>query len=246
MLVIVAYLFMLAAFCGSTDVYAFGFAADDSGGGGGGGQKQIHISNNCKDTVTVGVLTNGKSASSPEQSFDLTPGSSQTISKSEKWGGRVWGRHDCSGNGNKGCGVPGANNPASLAEFFFKGMAGKDFYDISLVDGYNLPMSINPEKGSSSNGKYSCGSPSCKVPQCPSDYAIKDSSGNVVGCQTTCSKDNTDESCCRGAHDDPNKCKPDSHSENLKKACPDAYSFAYDDQTSTFECGVDKYEVKFC
>ncbi|ORY99958.1 thaumatin, partial [Syncephalastrum racemosum] len=211
--------------------------------------KKIDVKNQCKETVSVGVLTNGKSANQPEQSFDLTPGSSQSISKDDHWGGRVWGRHQCSGgnSGSKDCGVPGAGNPASLAEFFFKGSDGKDFYDISLVDGYNLQMSINVEKGEGgSNGKYNCGSPSCKVPDCPKEYAIVDSTGNVVSCQSSCSKHNDDQTCCKGSHDDPSVCKPDQQASAVKKACPDAYSFAYDDQSSTYQCNTDNYEVVFC
>ncbi|KAI9268885.1 thaumatin, partial [Phascolomyces articulosus] len=208
--------------------------------------KQITIKNNCKDSIGVGVLTNGKSQSGPEQSFDLSPGSSQTITKSNQWGGRVWGRHGCEGKSSGDCGTPGTGNPASLAEFFFKGSGDHDYYDISLVDGYNLPMTIKPKDGGSSGGKYKCGAPSCDVPECPKEYAIVDSNGKVTGCQSSCSKTNSDENCCKGDHDDPKVCKPDKQSESVKKACPDAYSFAYDDQTSTFNCQVDSYEVSFC
>ena len=30
----------------------------------------------------------------------------------------------------------------SLAEFTFDGHGGQDYYDVSLVDGYNLPIAI--------------------------------------------------------------------------------------------------------
>ncbi|KAJ8663857.1 hypothetical protein O0I10_000132 [Lichtheimia ornata] len=245
--------------------FGLGFAADSGGGGGGGGSKKIVVSNNCKDTLKVGVSTNGQSGGG--DSFDLSPGSSQTITKSDHWGGRVWGAHCGDGGGGGGGGggnnktsgggnskrdgggghcSGGADNPASLAEFFFKGMGGHDYYDISLVDGYNLPMTINPDKSGGGNGKYKCGSPSCDVPSCPKEYAVKDSSGKVTGCKSSCSATNSDEHCCKGKYDDPKTCKPDKQSENVKKTCPDAYSFAYDDQTSTFNCAVDTYEVKFC
>ena len=233
--------------------FGLGFAADSGGGGGGGGgSKKIVVSNNCKDTLKVGVSTNGQSGGG--DSFDLSPGSSQTITKSDHWGGRVWGAHCGDGGGgggdNKSGGNSGgnsggsggdnnknskrdgggghcsggANNPASLAEFFFKGMGGHDFYDISLVDGYNLPMTITPDKGGGGNGKYKCGSPSCDVPSCPKEYAVKDSKGNVTGCKSSCSATNSDEHCCKGKYDDPKTCKPDKASENVKKTCPDAYS----------------------
>ncbi|KAG0164569.1 hypothetical protein DFQ28_010151 [Apophysomyces sp. BC1034] len=208
--------------------------------------KTIQVTNNCQDVVSVGVLTNGGGSS--DQTFDLTPKASRSVSKPDTWGGRVWGRHQCSGSSSKDaqqCGNPGATNPASLAEFFFKGAFGKDFYDISLVDGYNLPMSISPV--SQGTGGYNCGSPKCDtMPSCPQEYAVKDATGNVVACQSACSKTNTAAACCTGANDDPSKCTPGDHSNNIKKACPDAYSFAYDDQTSTFECNSETYTVTFC
>lgn len=229
--------------------FGLGFAADS--GGGGGGSKKIVVSNNCKDTLRIGVSTNGQSGGG--ETFDLSPGSSQTITKSDHWGGRVWGAHCGDGGGSGGNNKSGGNNgtsnsggnnknskrddsghcsggadnPASLAEFFFKGMGGHDYYDISLVDGYNLPMTINPDKSGSGSGKYQCGSPSCDVPSCPKEYVVKDSSGKVTGCKSSCSATNSDEHCCKGKYDDPKTCKPDQQSENIKKACPDAYSVSH-------------------
>jgi len=37
----------------------------------------------------------------------------------------------------------GANPPTTLGEFTFDAYAGMDFYDVSMVDGSNLPMYIN-------------------------------------------------------------------------------------------------------
>lgn len=48
----------------------------------------------------------------------------------------------------------------------------------------------------------------------------------------------------------PSCCPPTPFSLAFKAACPDAYSYAYDDQTSTFTCTSAKapqgYEVLFC
>lgn len=210
--------------------------------------KTITCKNNCNQVVTIGVLTNGVSGGSPEQSFDLTPGASNSFSKPDSWGGRVWGRYHCSGSSGKdtsNCGVPGATNPASLAEFFFKGTGGKDFYDISLVDGYNMPMSILPSGGASPSG-YSCGSPQCEMNSCPPEYAVTDATGHVISCQSKCSKTGAPEDCCTGEHNDPNVCKPSGHASTVKQTCPDAYSFAYDDQSSTYECAAESFVVNFC
>ena len=38
--------------------------------------------------------------------------------------------------------LSGGQTPASLAEFTLNGHGGQDYYDVSLVDGYNLMISI--------------------------------------------------------------------------------------------------------
>lgn len=53
-------------------------------------------------------------------------------------------------------------------------------------------------------------------------------------CFSACAKYNKPADCCTGRYDDPDICKPNLYSRNVKKVCPDAYSFAYDDQSSTF------------
>ena len=57
------------------------------------------------------------------------------------------------------CNGAGGNPPASLAEITLDGANGYDFYDISLVDGYNLPINMQPIGGTSANG--TCGAPGC-------------------------------------------------------------------------------------
>ncbi|GLJ41589.1 hypothetical protein SUGI_0860580 [Cryptomeria japonica] len=61
-------------------------------------------------------------------------------------------RNQCSGRGTcqtgdcggqLSCQVSGAV-PATLAEYTLNGNGNMDFYDVSLVDGFNIPLSINP------------------------------------------------------------------------------------------------------
>jgi hypothetical protein len=72
--------------------------------------------------------------------------------------------------------------PATLAEFKLNGDGGKDYYDVSNVDGSNLPVLISNNKG--------CPSPSCKVdlnPGCPEDrMKVKDGRGTTIGCLSAC------------------------------------------------------------
>ncbi|KAL1926010.1 hypothetical protein VTP01DRAFT_7103 [Rhizomucor pusillus] len=123
------------------------------------------------------------------------------------------------------------------AEFLFKGCGGQDFYDISFVDGFNLPLNISPE-----GGEGDCGHPSCpSLPSCPKELQT-----DGGACKSACAAFNNDEYCCRGEYNSPEKCKASEYADKFKSGCKDAYSYAYDDKTSTFGCKAYKYTVTFC
>jgi hypothetical protein len=66
-------------------------------------------------------------------------------------------------------------------------------------------------------------------------------------CLSACAKTNSASDCCTGSYNDPNVCKPSLYSSQAKAVCPDAYSFAFDDQTSTFIIpSGGGWEVTFC
>ncbi|CAI0382614.1 unnamed protein product [Linum tenue] len=128
----------------------------------------------------------------------------------------------------------GAAPPATLAEFKLDGYDGQDFFDVSLVDGYNLPVLVSPQGGSGQN----CSSTGCVVDlngACPSDLKVVSDAGEGVP-----------QYCCDGAYATPDTCKPSSYSLAFKNACPRAYSYAYDDKTSTFTCSSADYTITFC
>lgn len=188
----------------------------------------------------------------------------------------------------------------TLAEFTLNGGNQQTFYDISLVDGYNLPMaivSINPSSLPANKANPSCVAtsgdfaPSSFNPYasgtflgttaqsplpfdlttdlatvsswCPWDlqkfppstpkngiYPYPDT--NIVRpafdpCSSACAKYGTAAYCCTGANDGPDKCRPNYYSSAAKGVCPDAYSFAYDDQSSTFITQQGPgFEIVFC
>ncbi|KAG2218038.1 hypothetical protein INT45_011925 [Circinella minor] len=216
---------------------------DNGGGGGGGGGAKIVIKNQCDYDLSVGKLDNG--ASSPELS-DVSQGSSKTYDLDGKWQGRFWGRE--SGGDNP---TAGASDPASLAEFTFKGHGGTDYYDVSFVDGYNIPIRIDPINGDKSGGadngdQYACGAPACSnVPKCPDELKVM-KNGKEVGCQSACSKFGTEEYCCSGGNSTPDTCPANKYSKEIKNECPDVYTYAYDDKTSTYMCKSEGYTVTFC
>ncbi|KAH8551320.1 thaumatin [Umbelopsis sp. PMI_123] len=207
----------------------------------------ITVKNNCGKTITVGWLTNGQS-NDQTTLLDLNAGASHTITPGNNWGGRVWGRDQCDHSDMTNCGTSGAVSPATLAEFLFNGANNQDYYDVSLVDGFNLPMDIVPIGGqTSSSNQYQCGTPKAlSFPACPSANQVKDKSGNVVGCKSTCSATGTPESCCTGQYNTPAKCTINAFAKLVKDQNPTAYSYAYDDSTSTFSCSPSGYTVNLC
>lgn len=70
--------------------------------------------------------------------------------------------------------------------------------------------------------------------------------GSVVGCKSACLAFGNPEYCCTGSHNTPATCPPTGYSRIFKQACPDAYSYAYDDLTSTFTCTGADYTILFC
>ncbi|ONI34871.1 hypothetical protein PRUPE_1G503200 [Prunus persica] len=208
------------------------------------------IINNCKETVWPAV-TPGESFNGG--GFMLKQGQSVIFTAPVSWSGRIWGRTGCNfdnKNGNTSCqtgdcggtlkcGASG-KTPATLAEFT---LAALDFYDVSLVDGFNLPMVVTPL-----NGTGNCSVSGCDGDlrsSCPSVLSVK-ANGKTVGCRSACDVFNTDEYCCRGVFGNPVTCKPTYYSKMFKEACPTAYSYAYDDPTSIFTCSGTDYVVAFC
>ncbi|APR81495.1 Ornithine carbamoyltransferase [Minicystis rosea] len=182
---------------------ASGGNTSGSGGQSGVGHAMT-FTNACSETIWVGAL-NAADYELPENGgWKLDPGQSHTIVLPEKWGGRFWGRSGCTFDENgKGkcdsgdcggkalCNGSGGKPPATLVEFTFAGFGGKDFYDVSLVDGYNLPMGVAPKPGtftaSDPNDAYDCGSPACTSDvnlTCPPELQLENAANEVVGCRS--------------------------------------------------------------
>jgi hypothetical protein len=263
--------------------------------------------------------------------WELGDGQSMALTLPPSWGGRFWPRTECtSANGRTTCatgdcggnlecpvGVGGAP-PATLAEFtVMPPSSGSDFYDVSNVDGSNVPLAIAPTPGTfdptpppGANVPYYCGSPGCTtncgalpacswdIPtSCPAELQDQDP-GHYVGCRSAnqvCAVDpsnptldcaNEDDlygctgggpngvggscysagasaSCCgcpswspSGACQSTNPrwtppSLPGTYAQVFKNACPTAYSFPYDDLTSTFTClgsssANTGYTITFC
>ncbi|CAJ2503767.1 Uu.00g111610.m01.CDS01 [Anthostomella pinea] len=268
------------------------------------------ITNNCGDTLWPGIGT--QNGESPEtHGFELASGESANLTVGPTWQGRVWGRTNCTTSGDTASCLTGdcfgkldceygGQVPVTLAEFNLAGgVNGKQcFYDISLVDGYNLPLGIvyipasntsdlppnlvNPScigtagylQGSSRTGTaytnssfpmpYEDGKTNADLadwcpwdlqafpPTKPGDGVYPYPDDNVQRpifdpCRSACAANNSPKDCCTGKYNDPNVCGPSQYSKNAKAMCPDAYSYAFDDQTSTFIIpSGGGFEIVFC
>ena len=66
-------------------------------------------------------------------------------------------------------------------------------------------------------------------------------------CLSACAYYNQPQYCCTGTYGTPQSCTPSYYSTQAKTVCPDAYSYAFDDQTSTFIIPQGGgFEVVFC
>jgi hypothetical protein len=227
------------------------------------GDRLITIVNDWNETIWAATNPNAQYAI-PVTGWELQPGQSVTFAVNQHWGGRVWGRTGCSfnsaGNGHCASGDCGGvfqcqgseGGPTTLAELTLDAWDGMDFYDVSMVDGANLPMYINTthRQGTdpiSSNGCYQ-GQCTTAV-NCPSAMQVK-ADGQTVACEPACSAFGGDAYCCTGAwagrqNCDPAKWPVDYAKLVFKDAEPYAYSYAFDDSATMSCSGGCNYRITF-
>ncbi|XP_057973839.1 pathogenesis-related thaumatin-like protein 3.5 [Malania oleifera] len=213
------------------------------------------VQNRCSYTIWPGTLSGNGVAVLGNGGFALPAGASVQLQSPPGWSGRFWGRTGCnfddSGVGNCSTGDCGALKcsgggvpPVTLAEFTIaSGAADKDFYDVSLVDGYNVGMGV-----SAAGGTGDCQYAGCVADlnqNCPPELRVV-YSGSVVACKSACAAFEAPQFCCTGDHATPQTCAPTQYSEMFKSACPKAYSYAYDDASSTRTCSGSDYLITFC
>ncbi len=230
--------------------------------------RQFVITNNCAETVWVaGAGTPTPVFNGSSGGLELPAGATVTTSLPTPWvGGRFWGRRQCTfdangkgscqtgdcGNGLQ-CTHAGAGN-TSLAEFTLSGSpTGADNYDISLVDGFDFPMSVqlsDPNPAHAINA-------ACQVDlraSCPAGQQQLNAAGQVVGCKSLCSQYGTANYCCAGPYASPQACNNVAWDTNyrgavLKQSCPSVYGYAFDDPSSDFNVvplPASGYAITFC
>ncbi|KAL4323908.1 hypothetical protein GQ457_11G021760 [Hibiscus cannabinus] len=135
--------------------------------------------------------------------------------------------------------------PATLVQVALQGHKGKpNFYDVSLVDGYNLPVSVATQPFSPECTIRGCSKNLNNL--CPQELQVVNKDGKVVACRSACLAFNIDSFCCRNEFGTPEKCKPSLYSNIFKDACHCYYSYAFDMPPPLVNCASKEYVITFC
>ncbi|KAI0074836.1 Osmotin thaumatin-like protein [Panus rudis PR-1116 ss-1] len=234
--------------------------------------RSISVVNSCSFTIWPALFTDLNAGTAvPDQAtgWEAAPNTRVTFNVPDNWkSGRIWGRRNCNfsdPNPATQCSTGGCTGglecdphtgtgapPLTLAEFTLLGDGGQDYYDVSLVNGLNLPVKIDNNKG--------CRTASCPVdlnPNCPDPLKGPfDSSGAPVGCKSACMVDpkpSDSANCCSGSHNTPATCPASGvqYYSYFKGNCPNSYVYAYDESNGTplWTCSSSAkpdYTVTFC
>ncbi|CAI0411235.1 unnamed protein product [Linum tenue] len=224
-----------------------------------GATTELTILNNCDYSVWPGILGNAGHSTPKQGGFHLCRGQQVTFQVPRHWSGRIWPRQGCSFDqstkkgycqtgdcsGMLECRGIGGVPPATLVEMTLGTSASAlHFYDVSLLDGFNVPVSVVPINGLGRE----CGVAACEADLnavCPSVLVIE-RQGKVVGCKSACLAAKSDSYCCRGEFADPKACKPSVFGIVFKAICPRAYSFAFDEASGLKTCIAPRYVITFC
>lgn len=226
------------------------------------GRLFLTVVNHCPFTVWPAIQPNAGHPVLEKGGFALPTNSHRSFfPPSTRWSGRIWGRTGCyhhndgkfscvTGDcGNRlECNGLGGATPASLAQFDLHhgGHLDLSSYGVSLVDGFNVPMTVTPHEGRGVCPVVGCREDLIKT--CPSHLQLRSGhGGHVVACKSGCEAFRTDELCCRNHYNSPQTCKASSHSLFFKHACPSTMTFAHDSPSLMHDCSSPReLKVIFC
>ncbi|XP_069695498.1 uncharacterized protein [Periplaneta americana] len=182
----------------------------------------------------------------------------RSVNVEDSWAGRFWARTGCNfgGSGYGRCVTGDCGNKlhcnetevmslATVAEITLAGFGGKDYYDVSFLSGFNVPVQIKPSNGR--GYQHRCGTAGCVNnlnPSCPNNLQVR--KGNeIVACDNACYALNTDTDCCQGDLSPVEKCQSSDTTEHFKRNCPNACTYASDDTSCNFICENTDYDIIF-
>ncbi|KAI5666051.1 hypothetical protein M9H77_15904 [Catharanthus roseus] len=219
----------------------------------------LTLVNNCPYTVWPAIQPNAGHPVLERGGFALHTLTHRSFpAPTTHWSGRIWGRTGCTySNGRFSCATGdcggrlecdgrGGATPATLAQFdIHHGHADFSSYGVSLVDGFNIPMTVTPHEG-----RGNCPVVGCKadlLATCPAPLRLHGGNGRVMACKSGCEAFGTDELCCRNHFNNPQTCKASSYSEFFKHACPATFTYAHDSPSLMHDCSAPReLKVIFC
>lgn len=225
--------------------------------------RNIDVINKCAFTIWPGLFTTGGGpVTNHTTGWESPSGTVRTVTVPEGWGGRIWGRTGCNFNITgpsqcetggciggllcdpvSGTGVP----PASIAQWTLR---GQDFYGVSLVDGFNLPIRIEAINCVCPTGEC----PFDLNPKCPAVLRQLNAAGTIVGCKSACfagiDGNRADSAnCCTGSHSLPATCPSSGvqYYDYFHGSCQNAYNYAFDDVNGLKNCNAQTdFTLTFC
>ncbi|TRM64408.1 thaumatin [Schizophyllum amplum] len=232
------------------------------------------VTNNCAFTIWPGLFTDlnaGTVVPDHPTGWEQAAGETVSFQVPEGWtAGRIWGRTNCDFSTNPGplsCETGGCNGglecdrssgtgvpPASVAEWTLDAGDAQDWYDVSLVDGFNLPMAVTMTAAD-------CHVASCPTdlnPGCPAELQQVGADGSIVGCKSACfanldGNQADSANCCSGSHNTADTCPPEGvqYYDYFKDGCNDSYVYAYDEssESALWTCpdsNAADYTLTFC
>lgn len=268
---------LLLAGCG-------GAKKDASVGAGTPSAPDVTVTNNCSTDVWIAYTPNAGSPDLPDGIVKLAAsgGSHGYVLPESGWAGRLWPKTGCDSTGQNcstgqatpPCPSSGCQPPADTkVEFFFgrRGGTERPYYDVSLVDGFSLPMKIAPDAEASGT----CVPTSCALDlnSCPQkenegigDLRVQDGS-DTVQCMSPCKKwtwpkplglgenEGTQpglDMCCPSPPVTPTACRVGKVEQTkyvalVRKECPTAYSYSFDDKAGSHDCDPGtRFTVTLC
>uniref|UniRef100_A0A6N2L8E7 Osmotin-like protein n=1 Tax=Salix viminalis TaxID=40686 RepID=A0A6N2L8E7_SALVM len=219
----------------------------------------LTVVNNCPFTVYPAIQPNAGHPVLENGGFPLQTLTHRSFRAPDQlWSGRIWGRTGCTHSSGKfqcatgdcnsriECNGLGGAPPATLAQItLHHGQNDFSSYGVSLVDGFNLPMTVTPHEG-----KGVCPVVGCRadlLATCPDELKFRSPAGGVAGCKSGCEAFRTDELCCRNHYNSPQTCRASSFSEFFKHACPATFTYAHDSPSLMHECSSPReLKIEFC
>ncbi|KAK9168553.1 hypothetical protein Syun_000693 [Stephania yunnanensis] len=212
----------------------------------------LNYDNKCPDTVWVGA-----DPIIDEAQWEFGPGTLTIFETPDQWSGSIWFRTGCTtdaaqhfscetgdcGTGLVECTGGPPKYPATLLNFSINQTVVT--YEVSLIHGYNIPITVTPDGGSAST----CPSLGCTkdlIKSCPDDVLVKNAKGVGVACKSACDAFNDPAYCCTGSFTGV-ACKPSKYSNGFKQACPLGHTFPEDSEPPLGSCsGADRYLITMC